>query len=155
MWKLLPVCLLVSCAVNDQQPPASGGTPPDQARIVRLLELPVEPAAQTINGQPSKKTFQGNGMQGWLDETGAWHITGEVRHGRLRCATYEIGVQPGRGSPACTDVGWLAGIEYATRLRHCNSATRVHVGGGNFSDVANRLGEVSCVRVVVRCEGVC
>ena len=161
MWKLLPVCLLisccllVSCAVNNQQQPGSGGNQPNQGRIVRQVELPVESSAQTISGQPSKKTFQRQGMQGWLDATGAWHFSGEVHHGRLRCATYETGIQLGQGNPACFNVEWLTGVEYATSLRHCNSATRLHAGGGKFSDAANRLEDVNCVRVLVRCEGAC
>jgi len=53
MWKLLPVCLLVSCAVNDQQQPAGGGKQSGQASIVRQVELPVESSADIINGQPS------------------------------------------------------------------------------------------------------
>jgi hypothetical protein len=76
MWKLLPICLLVSCAVNDQQQPVSGGNQPNQGRIVRQVELPVESSAQTISGQPSKKAFQRQGMRGWLDETGAWQFSG-------------------------------------------------------------------------------
>jgi hypothetical protein len=155
MWKLLPVCLLVSCAVNDQQQPAGGGDQPEQFRIVRQVELPVESSAEIINGQSARKTFHRQGVQGWLDETGAWRIEGEVHHGRLRCATYETGIQLGRGNPACADVEWLTGVEYATRVRHCNSASRVHAGGGEFSDMANRFNEVSCVRVLVRCEGAC
>jgi len=156
MWRLLPVFLLVSCAVNDQQQPASGEDQPDQWRIVRQVKLPVGSSAQTINGQPSKKTFQRQGMEGWLDNTGAWHIEMDVHHGRLRCGSYETGIQLGRGNPACSDdVEWLTGVQYATRLRHCNSASRLHAGGGEFSDAANRLHDVTCVRVVVRCEGIC
>ena len=155
MWKLLPICLLVSCAVNDQQQPVSGGNQPNQGRIVRQVELPVESSAQTISGQPSKKAFQRQGMRGWLDETGAWQFSGEVHHGRLRCATYETGIQLGRGYPACSTVEWLTDVEYATQLRHCNSAIRIHAGGGKFSDMANRLEEVTCARVIVRCEGTC
>ena len=155
MWKLLPVCLLVSCAVNDQQQPAGEENPPHQFRIVRQVELPVESSAEIINGQSARKTFHRQGVQGWLDETGAWRIEGEVHHGRLRCANYEMGIQLGRGNPACADVEWLTGVEYATRVRHCNSASRVHAGGGEFSDMANRFNEVSCVRVLVRCEGAC
>ena len=56
---------------------------------------------------------------------------------------------------ARADVEWLSGVEYATRVRHCNSASRLHAGGGEFSDAANRYNEVSCVRVLVRCEGAC
>jgi hypothetical protein len=154
MWKLLPICLLVSCAANDQQP-ASGEDRSSQGRIVRQVELPVGSSAQTTSGQPVKKTFQRQGMSGWLDETGDWHISSEVHHGRLRCATYETGIQLGRGNPACSDVEWLTGVEYATRLRHCNSATRIHAGGGELADGANRFAQTTCVRVVVRCEGTC
>ena len=44
MWKLLPVCLLVSCclllscAVNDQQQAASDENQPAQGRVVRQFE---------------------------------------------------------------------------------------------------------------------
>lgn len=154
MWKLLPVLLMVSCAVNDQQQP-DGGNQSGQGRIVRQVELPVEPSVQAMRGQPAKKTFQRQGVQGWLDDAGTWHIRSEVHHGRLRCATYETGIQLGRGNPACSAVEWLTGIEYTTRLRHCNSATRLHAGSGQFPAMANRLQEVSCVRVVIRCEGTC
>jgi hypothetical protein len=155
MWKLLPLCLLVSCAVYDQQQQTSGENQPGQGRIVRQVELPVESLGQSGSDQTLKKTFQRQGIQGWVDETGAWHLSSEVQHGRLRCATYETGIQLGKGNPRCSEVEWLTGIEYGTRLLHCNSAARVHVGGGNFSSAAPRLEEVTCVRVVVRCEGTC
>jgi hypothetical protein len=161
MWKLFPVCflaaccLLVSCAVNDQQQAASDENQPAQGRVVRQLELPLGSSAQTISGQPSRSTFQKQGIQGWLDETAAWHISGEVHHGRLRCATYETGLQLGRGNPGCSNVEWLTDVEYVTRMRHCNNVTRLHVGEGRFSGIASRLEEVSCVRVAVRCEGTC
>jgi len=156
MWRLLPVFLLVSCAVSDQQQPANGESEPTQGRIVRQMALPVESSAQAIRGQASKKTFQRQGVQGWLDETGAWHMEADVHHSRLLCGMYETGIQLGKGKAACSDeTEWLTGVQYATRLRHCNSASRLHVGGGRFPDAANRLGEVTCVRVLVRCEGSC
>lgn len=154
MWKLLPLCLLVSCAATDQQH-ASGGNQPDQGRVVRQVRLPVESSTQTVSGQPSKKTFGRQGMQGWLDETGVWQFRTEVNHGRLRCGTYETSIQLGRGNPACTDVEWLTAVEPVARLRHCNSATRIHAGGGELSDGVNRFAETTCVRIVVRCEGTC
>lgn len=155
MWKLLPLCLLVSCAVNEQQQPAGGENQSAQGRIVRQLELPVAVSAQTIDGRSPRKTFGSQGMQGWLDDTGAWQLKGEVHHGRLRCGSYQTGIQLGVGNPACSAVEWLTGVEYVTRLRHCNSASRLHAGGGEFANAANRLEEVSCVRVVIRCEGTC
>jgi len=154
MWKLLPILLLVSCAANNQQSASDEGQS-NQGRIVRQAELPVALASQTTGDQPSRKTFQRQGTQGWLDETGTWHISREVHHGRLRCGTYETGIQLGRGNPACANVEWLTGVEYATRLMHCNSATRIHAGGSQIADGANRFAETSCVRVVVRCEGTC
>ncbi len=155
MWRLLPVFLLVSCAADDVKQPAHGEHQPDQGRIVRLVELPVVSSTQSVDGQPSRRTFEKQGIKGWLDETGVWHIEAEVHHGRLRCGTYETGIQLGRGNPACSDVEWLTGVESVTRQRHCNSATRLHRGGGRFSEAASRFEEVSCVRLVVRCEGTC
>ena len=152
MWRLLPVCLLVACAVNEQQP---GSAKQQQYRMVRQLELPLQASARGGNGQPETKTFQGRGMEGRVDAAGAWRIEGEVHHSRLRCASYEMGVQLGSGSPACSRVTWLTSIEYATRVRHCNSASRLHAGGGTFSEVVNRLDEITCVRVLVRCAGTC
>ena len=155
MWRLFPVFFLVSCAANDANRPDSGESQPAQGRIVRLVELPLASAAQTIAGQPSRRTFEKQGIEGWLDETGAWHIKAEVHHGRIRCGTYETGVQSGRGNPACADVEWLTGVEFVARHRQCNSATRLHRGSGRFSEAASRLESVSCVRLVVRCAGTC
>lgn len=155
MWKLLPVCLLVSCAMNGQEPPASGDNQAVQGRIVQQNDLRITPSEQTGPDQPARFTFRQQGMSGWLDENGAWHIRREVRHNHLRCGTYETGIQLGRGSPGCTGVEWLTEVGYATRLRHCNSTTRLHEGGGRFSRTGNALEGVTCVRAVVRCEGAC
>ena len=155
LWQLLPFCLLVSCAVNDRQGTADGDPSAVQARIVRQVELPLESATVSIGGQSARRVFQRQGVQGWLGETGAWHIEGEVEHGRLRCATYQVGIQLGRGNPVCAEPEWLTGVEYGTRLRQCNSAARLHAGGGVFSSKAFDFSELSCVRIVVSCEGAC
>lgn len=148
MWRLLPVLLLVSCATDDQNQT-------DRGRIVRLIELPLASARESVAGQPSRRTFEKQGIQGWLDETGAWQIKAEIHHGRIRCGTYETGIQLGRGNPACSDAEWLTGVQFVHRQLQCNSATRLHRGSGRFSEAASRLAEVSCVRLVVRCEGAC
>lgn len=155
MWKLLPVFFLVSCAAVEQQESASDDKQAEQSRIVRQFQSPLDPAPARVDGQPPRRAYQGNGVQGWVDETGAWQIRAEVHHRRLRCGIYETGIQLGRGNPVCSNVEWLTGIEYATRLRHCNSASRVHGGAGRFPDLVDRLEQVTCVRVVVRCEGTC
>ena len=68
---LLPLALLLSCALNDQQQPAAGGDQPQQFRIVRQVELPLTSSAEIMNHQPARKIFQRQGIQGWLDEAGA------------------------------------------------------------------------------------
>ena len=148
MWRLLPVLLLAACAASDEKQP-------DQGRIVRLVQLPLTSPAQPVAGQPSRRAFEKQGVQGWVDQAGAWHIEAEVHHGRIRCGTYETGIQLGRGNAACSDVQWLTGVEFVARQRQCNSATRLHRGSGRFSEAVSRLEQVSCARLVVRCEGTC
>lgn len=161
MLKLRPVCLLlaccslVSCAASDQKQSASDENQAAQFRIVSRTQATLVPSMQFISGQSSRSTFQQQGIQGWVDETAAWQVSGWVNHGRLRCATYEMGIQLGRGNPDCSAVEWLTDVEYVTRLRHCNSAKRLHTGDGRFSGMPNRLEGASCVRAVVRCEGAC
>ena len=151
MWKLLPILLLVSCAVNEQKETATSGQAPDSFRIVRILEVPLEPSS----GQDSGRAFQHRESSGRIEKDGAWTITGPVTHNRIRCATYETGTQFGRGNPACSHVEWLTGIEYGTRQTHCNSATLIHRGGGKFTDVEGVFGTLSCARVITRCSGAC
>jgi len=151
MWKLLPLCFLVSCAATDHR----SDNQPNQGRIVQQLDLPVTFTAAASDKQLAKKNFQTMGMQGWLNETGAWRIEGEVHHSRFLCGTYRTGVQPGKGNPECINVEWLTDVQYTPPLKHCNNVSRLHAGGGVFTGAANWFGEVSCVRIVVRCEGHC
>lgn len=153
MWRLLPLCLLVACAAIDPDRSTSGGGSAGvQPRIIRALELPLQPPRLIVQGEPSRWTFRDFNVSGWVDEKGFWQIRSEVSHGRIRCAIYDVGVQLGRGRPACNNVDWLTKVEYAPRVRHCNSATRVHSGGGRFFDTL-AVEATNCARVVVRCEG--
>lgn len=153
MWRLLPLCLLVGCvATNPDTSSGDGSSGTTGWRIVRTAEMPLESSGTTVEGQSSKRTFRDSNVSGWLDEKGNWNIRAEISHGRIRCATCEVGIQLGRGLPACSNVDWLTNVEYATRFRHCNSATRIHSGGGlSFLTVA--VEAANCARVVVRCEG--
>jgi len=153
MWRLLPLCLLVACVATDPNRSASveGGTGA-QPRIIRTLELPLRPPTLIVEGEPSRWTFQDFNVSGWVDDQGLWSIRSEVSHSRLRCATYEVGVQLGKGLLSCSNVRWLTDIEYVSRVRHCNGATRIHTGGGRFLDAAV-VEAADCARVVVRCEG--
>ena len=122
---------------------------------MRQVEAPLVMLEPAGISDTAKKTFQIAGFQGWVDASGAWRIEAEVRHSRLRCGTYETGIQLGRGKPGCSRAQWSTGVEYATRLRHCNNATRLHTGNGRFPDLEDRLDQIDCVRVVVRCTGTC
>lgn len=155
IWQFLPILLLTSCAVPDQQQPAGSADQSREWRIVRQAKMSLEPSTEAVGDQPARMVFRSTDVRGWLDGSGSWYFKAEVRHNRLRCATYQTGIQLGRGNPACSDVTWIGGVEYVTRLRHCNSAARLHAGSGTFSDRSNGMADVSCVRVVVRCDGIC
>ena len=154
MWRLLPLCLLLgACVTTDSTRSTSGGESTSaQPRVIRALELPLQPPALIIQGEPSRWTFHDFNVSGWVDEDGFWNIRSEISHGRLRCATYEVGVQLGKGLPGCSNVRWLSDVEFASRVRHCNSATRIHTGGGRFFDTS-LVEAANCMRVLVRCEG--
>ena len=155
MWRLIPIILLVSCAVNEHKETAAGGESSESFRIVRILEVPLEPSSLRDSVHLPSMVFRHRESSGRIEEDGVWSITGPVTHNRIRCATYETGIQFGRGNPACSHVEWLTGIEYGTRQRHCNSATLIHRGGGKFTGVEEVFGTLTCARVVTRCAGTC
>jgi hypothetical protein len=101
------------------------------------------------------RSFGARSVQGRIGATGNWTLSAEVPHRALRCATYETGIQVGRGQGGCTGVGWLSAPEYVTRLIQCNGATRIHSGQGTIALPAPGLESVNCVRVLVRCAGPC
>jgi hypothetical protein len=155
VWSLcLPLCLIGACVATDPQKSIdSSDTPPAAARIVRTTDLPLTGGSVRPDGQLADRTFESSGISGWLDATGAWQIRSKVPHSRLRCGVYEVGMQLGRGDAGCSDVRWVTDVEYVTRERQCNSATRIHSGRGQIPIA--QFETASCVRVVVRCEGTC
>ena len=102
-----------------------------------------------------KKTFQDGNFSGWLSTDANWYIKGRVPHTRLRCATYELGVQLGKGAPACLNVKWISGVHYGTRKSQCNSTTMEHSGGGEVPEFKTKLNDATCVRIITKCTGVC
>ena len=155
MWKLLPIILLASCTATDHKEAASDENRPDTHRIVNTLDVPLNLPSKPNTEQPVSREFSQRDTRGWIQRTGAWNISSVVVHTRLRCATYETGIQLGKGSPACSQVEWLTDVDYGTRRTHCNSATLVHTGGGEFADMTDFFDASTCVRVVTRCEGTC
>jgi hypothetical protein len=155
MWRLLPALLLVSCAAQQPGEDASEGRSSETSRIVGTLDLPLTPAPAPGARQPVTKEFQGRDTRGRVNESGAWSIRTAVTHTRLRCATYETGIQLGRGNADCSTVRWLSPLQLGTRQTQCNSATLIHTGGGELALPKDTFDVSNCVRVVTRCNGAC
>ncbi len=154
MWRLLPLILLASCAVDEPRETASESRPAGY-RIVNIVDVPLNPNPRSGADNGPTKGFQLRDTRGWIRESGAWNIRTAVTHRRLRCATYETGIQLGAGTGACADVRWLTNVDFGTRQTQCNSATVVHAGGGELAAMPDVFGASTCVRVVTRCEGAC
>lgn len=156
MWRILPMILLASCASDGHKDNAGDDSPATQGLVVNTLYLPLAAASSRASaGQSSVREFQQGPTRGWINETGSWGISSPVVHTRLRCGTYEVGVQFGAGNPRCSQVRWRTNVQYGTSRTHCNSATLIHSGGETFPEWNNAFDTLSCVRVVTRCSGVC
>jgi hypothetical protein len=103
----------------------------------------------------ARASFRTFDFDGFLLGDGTWQIVSRVPHGRLLCATYEVGARFGVGSPGCTDVKWLSDLSFVTQQRQCNQAVVVHSGGQTEPQLGTALPNVSCVEHVVRCTGNC
>ena len=151
-WKILPVCLLTACASTSE---TGGGTDsPADFRVVATRNLPLAPPSSLGQGQ-RVRVYGSRNNGGNLTEEGFWSITKKVAHTRLLCATYETGVQFGRGDAACSNVNWLTDVDYVTRHKQCNSATMIHSGSGAVGDRKRVFDQSNCVRMVTRCRGRC
>jgi len=145
---LLVVALLAACTAPKEQPE-------DSYRVVNRVDIELRPVQAMADDQPFQRSFDQRNIEGAFTESGAWSIKGVVEHNRLRCGTYEMGLQIGNGAPACTAVKWLNNIQYRTRERQCNSAALLHSGGGDMALSREQLAGATCVRVVTRCSGTC
>jgi hypothetical protein len=154
MWRILPLILLVSCAASEPPGGASEDRPAGY-RIVSIVDVPLNQPSRSNGQQAPVREFQRGDTLGSIRETGAWSIRVAVTHSRLRCATYETGIQFGAGEPDCSGVQWMTNVEFGTRRTQCNNATAVHTGGGEFPATGNLFGSSTCVRVVTTCVGAC
>ncbi|MBK1716961.1 hypothetical protein [Thiocystis violacea] len=155
MWKLLPVLLLASCAARESNDSVSQAPRSDSSRIVSTLDVPLLPAPSTGARQPATKAFQAGETRGRVDDSGAWSLRAAVTHTRLRCATYETGIQLGRGNADCSNVRWVSPVQFGTRQTQCNKATLIHAGGGDLAITNDTFEASNCVRVVTQCDGPC
>jgi hypothetical protein len=155
MWRLLPLLLLASCAAQQPDERLGDGQSPDSGRIVGTRDLPLRSAMPSGAGQSAEKAFQQGSTRGRIAESGTWRISTDVAHTRLRCATYETGIRIGQGDADCAAVRWLTDVQFGTRQVQCNSATRIHSGGGDLGITRGTFDAANCVRVVTRCTGPC
>ena len=155
MRKVLPIILLVSCAVMQQTATAADEASATGSRIVNTMDLPLNPASKNGTDQGTGRTFKGTETQGSIDAAGAWNLSTGVTHNRLRCATYETGIQLGKGNPACTKVEWLTEADFGSSRRHCNNAVMIHKGTGKLVGSNDAYQNATCVRVVTKCTGAC
>jgi len=148
--KIIVIALLLTCVF-----PSYAKAETAYTGAVRKIDLPLVAATQFNQKQPLKKSFEARDLKGWLSADSNWYIEGTVTHQRLRCASYELGIQLGKGSPGCLNIEWLTDVQYGTRKKHCNSATLVHVGGGEMPELRNILKDATCVKIITRCTGTC
>lgn len=123
--------------------------------IIKSIDIQLIEKTRFNKNEPLKKVFKDFEYEGWLNSEGDWNIKGKVSHDRLRCAHYELGIQLGKGSPACLNVAWLSGIYYGTRKEQCNSVAMNHSGGGEIESLATELKYITCVKIVTKCTGTC
>lgn len=154
-WRLFPLVLLAGCAVDSARQEADVEPSAATQRVVDILDISLAPSTtERVPGEPGKE-FRMNETEGWIAANGAWQIRTAVAHARLRCATFEVGIQLAAGAPGCEQPAWLTETVYGTRQRHCNAATLIHSGGGEQSISREVFENASCVRVVTRCSGNC
>lgn len=155
MKPLSVVLILCVIGVSVQSCTAPTAQPEGSYRVLNRIAVPISPALGTSEGQPFRRQFEQRDVNGSINDTGRWTIENVVNHSHFRCGIYEVGIQLGRGTPGCSQPQWFGEPEYGTRERHCNSASRIHVGGGSLPVTREQVAEASCVRVLVRCSGIC
>ena len=153
--KLIILFMLMFLGACAGQSGSGGSSANDKGRVVGHHDLILSPFTTTIGGQARQKAFETRGIEGWIQEDGKWSIQGPVRHTRLLCGNYRMGIQIGKGGNACGLVDWSTPVQYGPDRLQCNSATVVHSGGGQSAAFAQQTATANCVRVVVTCSGSC
>lgn len=125
-------------------------------KVMSRSAVPVrEGLGFSTDAKAARLDFKAFDFSGYLLGDGTWQVSSPVTHRGLLCATYEVGVRFGVGTPGCTDVSWLSEPMYIGRKRQCNESTVDHVGGETTPRLGYQLPHVTCVERVVRCTGNC
>ena len=133
-----------------------GAAVADDWKVTSRSAIPVQrELGFTTDPKAARLDFRAFDFSGYLLGDGTWQVSSPVTHRGLLCATYEVGVRFGVGSPGCTDVSWLSEPIYVGRQRQCNESTVDHVGGDTSPRLGYQLPYITCVERVVRCTGNC
>ena len=125
---------------------------------VKKISAPAIKPSGWLPGEPPKLDFlfdKTNDVKGWVRDNGELYMEGWIKHNHLRCATYRIGVQFGKGSPECVNVEWLTEPKFVSNKQQCNQAVLNHRGYDSVPAVKELFNEITCAQAVISCEGVC
>jgi len=124
-----------------------------QGNLTKGATSPALKVMRYSNNKLDKLDFKFSGGNAWLNTKGDWYVKGSVKHNRIRCANYQIGIRFGKGDNGCNNPVWITDYEYGTNVKQCNSAKVEHVGGGYFSELENKIENITCAQIDVKCFG--
>ena len=122
---------------------------------IRATTAPAKKPGFVLPTEKKSLEFEFGDIKAVIKEDGFAAVEGPIKHNRLRCATYQIGLQLGQGEYACTNVKWLTEPVYITLKKHCNSALLPHQGNKNIPGFQKVFPDVTCAKRLIRCTGVC
>lgn len=124
-----------------------------QGNVSKGATAPAIKVMSYSNNKLDKLEFKFSGGSAWLNQKGDWYVKGFVKHNRIRCANYQIGIRFGKGENGCINPEWQTDYEYGTNVEQCNSAELEHAGGGYFSELENKIENITCAQIDVKCFG--
>jgi len=154
MFRLLNLTTLMFCMVSFMPflADASDGWMLKQRPAIATAEEKKE--IMRMDGE-SKKIFESGSKKVTLNKDGTWRLEGMVKHSRLRCADYRVGVKFGSGDKKCSSPEWLTDTFYGTEQKHCNNAERPHFGSGHSERLKVNYNNYNCAKLLIECNGNC
>lgn len=124
-----------------------------QGNISKGATSPASKVMRYSNNKLDKLEFKFSGASAWLNTKGDWHVKGSIKHNRIRCANYQVGIRFGKANKGCNNPEWITDYEYGTNVKQCNSAEVEHIGGGYFAELENKIEDITCAQIDIKCFG--
>lgn len=124
-----------------------------QDNISKGATSPASKVMSYSDNKLDKLEFKFSGASAWLNTKGDWYVKAIVKHNRMLCANYQIGIRFGKAENGCDNPIWVTNYEYGTNVKQCNSAELKHTGGGYFSELENKIENISCAQIDIKCFG--